>query len=135
MARILGIDPGTRNIGWCSNEKTTGSLKVDSTEAAAQAIMDLVTEHDPDLVAFEDFKHEGFRGRRITTGPEMGRLIGMVEMGCAAAGYRLVKYSAKDTKANMDMLKPRFGNRGHEFSAYCVRHYAEGVERTGGARG
>jgi hypothetical protein len=140
-SNILGIDPGTRYTGWCllsrnintgKYQPLTGTLRTEDLPEMKEKISTLLLAHDNALVAIESFEHYAWlktkdgKSRRIPTASNVGLIIGYVE---GLTGDRFIgAFPARKTKANMEAVRKDFKN-DHEYSAYCVAVYGQGMKR------
>jgi len=136
---ILAFDPGVKNTGWClytsENDYECGTLNTESFSQMKDAIVELMKDEWPNCdaqVAVEDFTFQGWRKtksgdyRAIPFGSQTAHLVGFIEG--LSSGRFIGCFEAKDTKANMGWLRKDFKNE-HEYSAYCVAHFAAGIEK------
>lgn len=126
---ILGIDPGTKESGFCIyesfDEYVTGTIKGDARSMPRQLSL-LIKASNINILAVEDFTNRKWNPRKINTSPDMGKMIGYL----SALFPNIELYGAEDTKRNMQMIRSKFRN-GHEYSAFCVAHHAAGVINRG----
>lgn len=107
--RVLGIDPGTRRLGWAVVERAgtrvravaQGVLdvsKLDSFEerlvALARGIEAVIAEHAPTTSAIERV----FSGKNVATAIKAAEGRGAVRLTLARAGLEVNEYAAREIK-------------------------------------
>lgn len=103
---VLGIDPGSRNMGWAvlsdSGELVDwGTIKTrpktpqpETLLILHQALEDLVARFGPDRVALEDL----FFSRNVQSAMRVGEARGMVLLCCAQHGLPFTSYTPQKIK-------------------------------------
>ena len=107
QSRILGIDPGSRNMGWAVLELETGKLlgwgtiktkpKTPQPETLGillQALEDLIAQWCPHHLALEDL----FFSRNVRSAMRVGEARGMVLLACHQHGLEPYSYTPQQLK-------------------------------------
>jgi crossover junction endodeoxyribonuclease RuvC len=106
---VLGIDPGTRVLGWAIVSSTgrtfqlcvSGVIKPDAKhpypqrlDAIYTGLREVIEQHKPEQAAIE----EVFAGRNVQTALKIGEARGVVMAALGAAGLEAGSYSARRIK-------------------------------------
>jgi crossover junction endodeoxyribonuclease RuvC len=108
--RILGIDPGTLNLGWgfiqsTSHNKWT-SVRHDSFHVSGkvpfyerlhilnEALENLLLELEPDVAVIEKI----FLGKSVDSAFKLGHIRGICAAQCSRVGAQVVEYSPRTVK-------------------------------------
>jgi crossover junction endodeoxyribonuclease RuvC len=108
---VLGIDPGSRRIGFGVVEESAGKIKylaggllkitAHTDEVALletkRGIESLIRQWQPELVAIERL----FFVKNRTTGMAVAQARGVVIGACAEAGLRIVEFTPNEIKAGI----------------------------------
>lgn len=105
--RVLGIDPGSRRIGYGLIESGAKPVLIDaglipitaSTDAPAlvelrERLNEIIRQHEPELVAVERL----FFTKNRTTGIAVGQARGVVLECAASAGIRIAELTPNEVK-------------------------------------
>lgn len=106
--RVLGIDPGTRVVGWAVIDDRKGKLSLAATGAIkaraadyAQrlaeihaALLDVIAQHQPAQAAIE----EAFSGKNPRTALVIGEGRGVALAALGQAGLTVAAYAARSIK-------------------------------------
>ncbi|MBF8290293.1 MAG: ruvC [Chloroflexi bacterium] len=106
---VLGIDPGTAALGWGLVDRTGGSLRLidagcletspslglpDRLLAIHRFLADLISRHEPDMVAVERL----FFSRNAQTAFAVGQARGVVLLAAAEAGRTIREATPNEVK-------------------------------------
>ena len=126
--RVLGIDPGTRKLGWGVVERrgarligvAAGVLSLSPEDALASrlsevfdAIDAIVTEHSPQVIAVEDIFYARFANAAI----KLGHVRGVVLLAGHRAGLTIAEYAPA-------LVKKTVAGRGASEKAQMARMVA-----------
>lgn len=108
--KVLGIDPGTLNMGWGfieSDKKgnivkvASGTLVVPSRvpflerlSTLQSALSEILTEHQPDWAVIEQI----FLGKNVDSAFKLGHIRGICAVECQSVGAQVVEYGARTVK-------------------------------------
>ncbi len=126
MLTVLGIDPGTRIMGWCvisgdSRRQSFvdgGTVRVGGgqrhcVEAVFRSISGLIRRFGPEIVALES----PFYGKNAKTLIRLGEVRGAVILAATTGGATVVDVSPSEAKLALTGV----GNATKEQVAYMVR--------------
>ena len=107
--RVLGIDPGTAQVGYGVVESARpvprliecGVLRIEAHPTLSrrlreihEGVSDLITRHNPDAMAVEGI----FYGRNVRTTVVLGHARGVILLAGEAAGITIAEYSPAAVK-------------------------------------
>ena len=106
--KVLGIDPGTLNLGWGfihweghPLEVSHGCLKAPQSSSFFErlhrlsvGLEKLIAELQPDVVAIEKI----FLGKNVDSAFKLGHIRGICAAHCQAAGASVAEYAARSVK-------------------------------------
>lgn len=148
--RVLGIDPGLRHTAAALVDGTRLQGAITRHDAArdgramAAWVLGLVEaglrDHHPggiglELVAVERFAHQGWRGRRIDTGPQMGALVERIilllegRVDLMLVNPEVSKAGYPGTEAERARLLPSELRNKHERDAFLAATTAQTLYR------